>query len=518
MQPVTPRNQSQIISTVNAHRALAAATLFLVVSFALLNYIAPGGRRLVKVTGIDTVNYFGIAHSVLFDHDFDLNNEYQHVPPDDRYWTPTNPATGLPGSPWGVGYSLLATPLLALGTALDWAAGRPPDGYGPFALYLYRLTSLLLTGLGLRFLFDLLLQVARHQGAEEDRAVLTSFLATLAVFLGTNIGYYAIAPIAHAGTFLFASLFLCQWWKVRSEDRIGGWFLLGLAGGWLSICRWQDVLYLGGPILYDILGGRPFRNPVPWLKARLAFGLAVFLCWLPQIAEWKAIYGKFLTMPQGGGFMKFPPASVFLVLFSSRNGWFLWTPLIFLGVLGLTAALRRDWKVYAPWIVVASLELLVIGALTAWHGYDSFSSRYMLANTPLAAMGLVALLCAGPPVLRRGAQLAAGLCTLFGFLFAVQYGLKLIPNNETLTPTEIFAEKLYPFRVHERKVQMLQGRAMLAQGHPAEALRVLEQADALGDDRDVLPSLARAYRLTGDDAKAAGAESRRTRLLESRLP
>jgi len=37
-------------------------------AYITLDQIAPAGRRLAKIRGEDPVNYFGIAHSVLFDH------------------------------------------------------------------------------------------------------------------------------------------------------------------------------------------------------------------------------------------------------------------------------------------------------------------------------------------------------------------------------------------------------------------------------------------------------------------
>src|SRR5262245_50055288 len=36
---------------------------------------SPAGRGIVKITGNDPPAYYGTAHSLLFDHDFDLSNE-----------------------------------------------------------------------------------------------------------------------------------------------------------------------------------------------------------------------------------------------------------------------------------------------------------------------------------------------------------------------------------------------------------------------------------------------------------
>jgi len=80
-----------------------AFSLAILGTYITLDQIAPAGRRLVKIRGEDPVNYFGIAHSVLFDRDFNLNNEYEHMPPDGKRWTLNQPGTGLPGSGAGDG-------------------------------------------------------------------------------------------------------------------------------------------------------------------------------------------------------------------------------------------------------------------------------------------------------------------------------------------------------------------------------------------------------------------------------
>jgi hypothetical protein len=501
-----------------ARRLIAALTLLMLMVFAIIDILAPAGRGLVKISGDDTVNYFDISHSILFDHDVNLNNEYQHVPPADREWTPTNKQTGLPGNPWGLGFSLLAIPFLALGTLLDWAVGNPPDGYHHYAIYVYRLTNVVLTGIGVGILFGLLRDVALYNGADDKRASQISLFTCGVVFAGTNIAFYSISPLSHASTFLLSTIFLRLWWLNRSDDDIRGWFFTGLAGGYLSICRWQEVLHLGGPILYDLLNGKPFRTPLPWFKARLAYALGALVAVLPQLFVFKVLYGKWVTMPQGIGILKFPPAHMLSVLLSTRNGWFLWTPLIALGFLGLALSFARSWRLYVPWLVVFLLELSVIGAFIYWSGIDAFSSRYMVANTVFVSFGLVALLASRSPFVRGGAVLAALACTVFTVLFALQYGLKLVPTDSMLTPTEIFTDKLHILTIKKRKTAVREARELLENGKAAEASAVLEKVLPLGEDRDVYGLLAKAYRQIGFPEKADPLEAKVRVIMAARWP
>src|SRR6266511_3929399 len=71
------------------------------------NKFEPGGRRIIKIGGIDAVAYYGTAHSLLFDRDFDLTNQYAVLKPTPNRFMAVRPETGLPGSTWAIGYSLL---------------------------------------------------------------------------------------------------------------------------------------------------------------------------------------------------------------------------------------------------------------------------------------------------------------------------------------------------------------------------------------------------------------------------
>src|SRR5258706_9126360 len=69
-----------------------------------------GGRTIIKISGLDSVCYFATAHSLLFDRDFDLTNQFARLPPDPSEWTAVRPETGKPGSPFAIGFSVMQIP------------------------------------------------------------------------------------------------------------------------------------------------------------------------------------------------------------------------------------------------------------------------------------------------------------------------------------------------------------------------------------------------------------------------
>lgn len=489
----------------------------LIVTFIALDHIAPAGRRLAKIAGYDPVNYFGISHSLLFDHDFNLNNEFTRIKPDGSRWSEIQPGTGLPGSVWGVGYSILEMPFIAIGVLADAVAGNPADGFSKFAIFAYCLGNVVMSGLGLMALFAFLYRIGQSWNIPGNLAAGYSLFVTLTIFFGTNVGYYTFSQLAHIPTFLFASLFMCRWWNVRSSNKPGSWFLLGLLGGILSICRWQDILYLGGPLIFDLMGTEAWSDFRPWLRSRTLYAVGAGLAWIPQIAEWKIIYGKYLTVPQGDGFFAFPPHFMWEAMMSTRNGWFIWTPLAFIGVLGLFYGAAKHTRVFVPWIVILALEVVVVGSMPTWHGFDSFSSRYLLSTAPLIAMGFFTLLWEASESVRKGLVAASVVCCIFTMLFALQYRFSLIPSNVTLTASELFTDKLRLPQVRQRKIAVATARMLLEEGDFNSAIQTLEGVNGLGQDRDVLDGLEKAYRAAGKPEEAANAHLRLKEFLDSRL-
>jgi hypothetical protein len=102
-------------------------------------------------------------------------------------------------------------------------------------------------------------------------------------------------------------------------------------------------------------------------------------------------------------------------------------------------------------------------------------------------------------------------------LFAIQFRFSLVPQGTTLTFSELLTDKLRLDRVWRRRQEANQARQLLAKGDAAGAARMLEDALALGEDRSVDESLIAAWRAAGDNDRAAAADARYRRFLESRL-
>ena len=181
------------------------------------------------------------------------------------------------------------------------------------------------------------------------------------------------------------------------------------------------------------------------------YGGTAALCWVAQIAEWKVIYGRLFTIPQGKDFLHFPPQFMHLVLFSTNHGWFIWTPITALGVLGLFYGARKATSFYWPCLLVIFLEVAVMGSMpTNWHNSESFGIRSLTSCVPLIALGVATLMRDLGRAFQAGLVGLIALCAVYTTLFAVQYRLDLVPKVGTLTTSEVLWDKLLLRQAYRR--------------------------------------------------------------------
>jgi Dolichyl-phosphate-mannose-protein mannosyltransferase len=451
-----------------------------------LSLLAPGGRSPLKITGVDPAAYYGTAHSLLVDGDFDLRNQYEQLRPLRNIWNADVPATGKPGAPFPLGFSLLELPFLATGMAIEHLTQGKVTGYGQPSVIAWYVGIVVMLGVGLQCQGALLTRFANlwRSQAADPAAVSVGHLqwaiAGISVLLwaGTTLGFYTYSPMAHVAAFMASSLMWCAWLRALDRPSTARWLQFGAAAGLMFLCRWQDALLLLAPILVEVfaLAKVPARlRQADYLLPRLWAILAFACVAAPQTLQWREVYGTWLTIPQGSGFISFPPAHLGQVLFSSQHGWFSWTPLALLGCLGLLSWLRRQALDALPFLVAMSAQITLIACVSTWHG-DLFGMRYLTSLTPLLGLGLLHLHVHAGPVSRQFHTALACACVAFTLAFAMQYRLDLIPGNAPLTAQEYWQDKFALTSPMARKRAAQEARKLLDQGQAAPALTVCEHA------------------------------------------
>jgi hypothetical protein len=383
--------------------------------------------------GGDGFEYYVLARSPVFDHDFDLANDFQGLGA-----RPVVSPLGQTTSRVPIGVSLVWLPPLLVVHAmvgLAWLLGAPlrPDGFSaPYqsavttATYVYSVIALVILEGMLR----------RFYGAA------VALLVTVAIWWATPLFFYAVAnpSMSHGASACLATLFVAAWLRFRGSDRPLHWALIGAAGALSSLVRIQDAVLLVLPLLDLAWKHRPGA-------ARLAgaFAAGPAAGALLQSLLWARLWGGGafvgLLARQGPGFT--PHLAWLEVLFSPRHGLFPWTPLYLAACAGWLLWLRRDTRLAAYFVLAFALAVAVNAAMGDWWGSEAFGQRRLLGLTPLFALGLGEVLAFA----RRHPLLpAAGVLAL---LVLWNQGLAYIYNSELVAPRNqaLNLEQLAPAQV-----------------------------------------------------------------------
>ena len=313
----------------------------------------------------DAPGYYVYLRSLALDHDLDFSNEWAHwglppLPP-----TPTGRRPNLhpigPALFWAPFFALAH--LYVLATRLMGLRSWPADGYSTPYLHALAAGSISAVVAGGYLL------------ARSMEGYLTLRQATLVVVgavLTSSIAYYAfvVPGMAHALTFALTCLVV---WAALEADRapsLRAWSVLGLALGLVTLTRWQGLVLALLPAVLALRQLPAGRARPSWIGA--AAGLAL-LAFAPQMLAWKLLFGHWLTMPQGPGYVDWSSPHFRDVLFSAERGFFDWTPVMLAGTAGLLLLVpaRPHFALTGVAIVVATAW--VNGGVSDWDASDAFA-------------------------------------------------------------------------------------------------------------------------------------------------
>ena len=267
--------------------------------------------------GADSLNYFAYTSSILADRDLDFANQWARF----GFEVTTRTATGLVPNAMSAGPGLIWTPAVALTHAWLASTGGAVDSLRLSVPY-YAAAAASSLALILAAVLILARTLATRFGAPE------AWLAVASVALASPILYYvAVQPLmSHAPTFAFAALCLAFTLRAECDHRLADWAGCGASLGLATLCRAQAA-----PLILLVLAGL-WRARAGWKEALLVAATG-FACVAPQLVAWKILYGSFVTIPQGAGFIDWTGRHALDALVSADRGLFNWHPILLLGLL-----------------------------------------------------------------------------------------------------------------------------------------------------------------------------------------
>lgn len=286
-----------------------------------------------------------------------------------------------------MGLAILYLPFYLLAFGCVQVFGLDPFDYGTAYTLAISLSAIVYFCLGMIFLRKVLLAFF------DDRV---TAIGLVAIFLGTNMVYYTVAeggPMSHVYIFFLFSLLCWLVLKWHEQPRIGLALALGFFAGLVTLVRPTSIIILLFALFYGVynrtslmLKWKLIRENI--LSIALA-GVVAILVWLPQMLYWKAYTGHFMFMSYVGEGFFWDQPKILLGLFSYRNGWLMYSPVMIFSVLGLLL-LNKDLKRFR-WAVLLSFLVFIYVIFSWWCwwwiglGIRSMIDLYPLLVIPLCA-------------------------------------------------------------------------------------------------------------------------------------
>jgi len=417
------------VNPASAQKGRPRGVLYLVVAEVVLALLMLAlDRPLIRG---DALAYFVWTASIGADFDMDLENQAAYLGELNTYMAIRDPRTGAYGNAFAWGQGIVLQPAFQIARLLDrWPAMRVNDDWF-YALqrypYAYSLTAMLQVNIMTMASLGLAYASTRRLGV----AALPAAWAGLAAVLGTPLLYYStIQPLyAHAtATFVHTGALALFIFNLTSKHRLPAWrwVLSGLLFGLATLVRWQlalSVIPCGALLLFLLI-----RRRIGLISLTAFIVGFLGLAWhVPFSFSW--MFGSPFEMPMGEGFVGLPR---FLgdVLFSNRRGFFLWSPIALMGILGLGLAGGKRQPVYTVLLCVVLAQIVMNAGVATWDGGESFGLRRLTETYPALALGVAAILSSGQSVWRSTGYGLSGMLGIYGLVLlfaALVFGYFSLP-------------------------------------------------------------------------------------------
>ncbi len=341
---------------------------------------------------------------------------------------------------YSCGMAIAYSPAFFVAHAIAPLNGDPRDGFSRTYQYAIGIWSVLIAIAGI-FVFRALLLQFFEDG-------LSAILLAL-IIAGTN--YLIQIPLGlatpHNYLFLLFALFLLavlRWDSTRSWKD-----LLIMSGilGFACLIRPTELLAAVIPVCW----GCRTRGEV-WAKVRdlwrqrkttvYPVAIVLFLFALPQMVYWQLTTGKplYMSYSNPGEGMDFLTPHTWSFLFSFRKGWFIYTPLMAVALIGFMEIYRNKREWFIAMLLFFILNLYLVSSWSTWWYAQCFSQRAMIQSLPLMAILLgFSIIWMGKRRSRRWAGYSA-VAILFGLTVFYQWQYKnRILHADRMTPEYFFA-------------------------------------------------------------------------------
>ncbi len=401
----------------NIYSFLACCIIIIVFLYHRVSYSELGSGNPVKVTTWDALGYYMYLPSLFIYHDF---KELKWFPAIDKEYSVSGgwfyQANPYKEGPFVFKYlgglAILQTPFFLSGHLAANLLGYKTDGFSPPYQWAIAAGALVYFILSLFLLRKILLYYF------SDKTIAISLLL---LYLATNTIQYVSIESAQSHGYILPLYVLVLYTTIQWHRKPGLlWAMLtGYIIGLASISRPTEAVMLFIPLLWDTHTRESAK--LKWSlfnKHRLHIILAVAACFagvLPQLIYWKYITGSFIY--DVGSKWDFLTPHL-RVLVGWEKGWFIYTPVTVLFIIGLFYIKKFQFKNSV--ITFCLLNIYIIISWHIWRYGGSYSTRALVQSYPVFALPLTALIERINPSKWRFGLYVLGIFLIYVNLFQIR--------------------------------------------------------------------------------------------------
>ncbi len=342
----------------------------------------------------DGFYYFSYLRSLAFDRDVDFRNDYTLLGLGDKPHLFQRTPTGHAQSAASIGPAILWAPFFAAGHVVALRLGATnPNVTANGISFPYRqavcVAGLLYGLIGCWFCY-------RLTALFFDARV--AALATTLAVLGSFMLWYLIKEpsMTHGPSMAAVAGFVWAWIATRNGRTTRQWAWLGAIAGFMTLIRWQNALFALLPawdaIAALVVAARAADRPrvIRVLTGGAIFTLCATLAFIPQMIAWRAIYGSWLAVSPIGPQIRWTDPQLADILWSSRNGLLSWSPILYVGAIGLVIFAASVPAVGIPVLVAVGVMTYFNASVQDWWGSDGFGGRRFDGTIPFFCLGIAA--------------------------------------------------------------------------------------------------------------------------------
>lgn len=286
-----------------------------------------------------------------------------------------------------IGTSLLYAPFFGVAHVYAGLTEYPQDGFSKPYLFALCMSALFFLGIALFFMRKILVLYFSETATA---------LTLLIVFLGSNTwNYYTFdACYSHGYSLAIVTLFIYGSIRWLNTARYKYALWMGFSFGLIILIRPVDIVYGLIPLLLFVTSIETFKERLyffidNWKQATIILLITV-LCLFPQMLYFKYISGDWIFYTYTDESFFFLNPKWLEAMFSFRNGWLIYSPLMLLSLLGFFFLRKRKEKIFLVSFLVFVLYTFIISSWWCWwyvgFGNRAFINLYPILSFPLATI------------------------------------------------------------------------------------------------------------------------------------